>query len=192
MEYIDRLECDAQRQFSEYEKTKFAAEWFNTTEKKIRKYLVDIVNIKNSGTFDEEILHDYDSIYENTSEELLIKSEVNEEYNKKIHEAISSIFSKGYKNTKPLRRALFTAQCLSKDTDIDWLGKNFSWIHEYLDEETLEIYKNQGKAPTNRDIFLMKNKSHAKNPDQSVSPHFTNLMKDLEAALRERNIKFFF
>ncbi|MCL2791893.1 MAG: hypothetical protein FWD87_02270 [Spirochaetaceae bacterium] len=189
LDFINRIECDEQRQLSEYEKVRKAAEWFDKPENLIRKYVDRIAVLKNTGSFDESFENEY--MRQITPEDRFIKEHNDLEKNKIIHEAVEAAFAKsGKKPTLPLRRALFTAQCLSKETDIDWLYDKFAWIQEYLDNDTLEYYKNHGKPPTNREIYL-KLYGDIENPDQIVSPIYNKLIDNFEAALRERIPKIF-
>jgi len=191
LDFIQRIECDEQRQLTEYEKIQKAADWFNKPESVIRKYIDRISVLKNTGSFDEAIINDDYDISQLTPENSYIKEHSDLEKNKIIHEAVEAAFAKsGKKPTLPLRRALFTAQCLNKDTDIDWLNDKFTWIHEYLDNDTLEYYKNHGKPPTNREIYL-RLYGDVDNPDQIVSPIYNKLIDNIEAALKEKLPEFF-
>jgi hypothetical protein len=188
--FINKIESDEQRQLSEYEKIQKTAEWFNKPENIIKKYIDRIAVLKNTGSFDEAILNEDESFGQLTPEDHFFKEHSDLEKNKIIHEAVEAAFAKsGKKPTLPLRRALFTAQCLSKETDIDWLYDKFAWIQEYLDNDTLEYYKKHGKPPTNREIYL-KLYGNVENPDQIVSPIFNKLIDNLKAALKEKNQKF--
>jgi len=191
LEFIQRIECDEERQLTEYEKTQKAAEWFNKPENIIRKYIDRISVLKNTGSFDEAIMNDDYDIAQLTTEDRFIEEQSNTEINKIIQDAVETAFSKsGTKPTLPLRRALFTALCLSKETDIDWLNDRFDWINEYLDNDTLEYYKNYGKPPSNREIYL-KIYGIVENPDQIVSPIYNRLIDNIEAVLNEKLPKIF-
>jgi hypothetical protein len=176
---------------AEDEKIKYAAEWFNTKEEKIKNSLERIALLKNVSMYNDDVLNEDLATEEYSPEAVLFNNQLNTEESKKILEALKSVFAAGYKKTMPLKYALFTAQCLSKETDNEWLVDNFTWLHEYFDNETLDYYKKNGKPPTNKEIFL-RFKPGEKNPDQAVSPHFTKFMADLKAALKERNVNFSF
>ena len=191
IDFIQRIECDEQIQLTEYEKIQKAAEWFNKPEYIIRKYIDRISVLKNTGSFDETIINDDYNIAQLTPEDSYIKAHSDLKKNQIIHEAVEAAFTKsGNKPTLPLRRALFTAQCLNKETDINWLNDKFAWIHEYLDNDTLEYYKTHGKPPTNRDIYL-RLYGNVENPDQIVSPIYNRLIDNIEAALKEKLPEFF-
>ena len=191
LDFIQRIECDEQRQLTEHEKTQKAAEWFNKPEHIIRKYIDRISELNNIGLFDEAFNNEDNDIAQLTPEDRYIKEQSDVKKNKIIHEAVETAFTKsGSKPTLPLRRALFTAQCLNKETDIDWLNDKFTWIHEYLDNGTLEYYKKHGKPPTNKEIYLMFY-GDVKNPDQIVSPIFNRLIDNIEAAIKEKLPEFF-
>jgi hypothetical protein len=188
--YIEFLECEKRRQLSEFEKIKYAAEWFNTTEEKMRNYLDKIAEMKGINIYNDDVL---EGVYidENNPEASLINAQLGKEEGKKIYEALRTVFAMKPKKTLPLKRALFTAQCLGTKVDNDWLIDNFSWIYEFLDKETLESYKKNGKPPTNKEIIL-RFKPGVKNPDQVVSPIFTTFMINLETALKDKNVNFSF
>ena len=190
IEYVRMLECKKQMQLPENEKIRDAAEWFNTSEEKMRKIFDKIAIMENMSTYNDEVLIDDDIYHEENPESIYINSQLSMEKSDIIHEALESVFKTRYEKTKPLIRALFTAQCLNEKINNDWLEDNFDWINEYLDNDTLEFYKNNGKAPTNREIFL-KYKPEAKNPDQQISPYYSEFISDFKKALKKRNIKFF-
>ena len=190
LKYIERLECEKQKQLSEYERIQYAAEWFNTSEEKMKNYFDKIASLENISIYNDELLSDEDSSSENTPEEIYNNRQQNIENSNKIHEALDSVLKTRYENSKPLIRALFTAQCLNEKTNEDWLDDNFAWINEYLDKDTIEFYKINGKPPSNKEIYH-KFKPDVKNPDQAVSPHYSKFMKDFEKALKLQNIKFF-
>jgi hypothetical protein len=190
IEVITRRECEIQRQLSEYERVKYAAEWFNISEKKIRNYLDNIALINNNGSFDEAIFDNENEINGYIQESVMINQQVESENNIKIHEAFKSVLENRYKTTKPLICALFTAQKKKKKTGFDWLIDKFDWISEYFNNDIVEFYKIHGKVPTNKEIYKRMHPD-VKNPDQAVSPHFSKFIKDFKSALLERNIRFF-
>ena len=190
IKYLERLECEKQKQLSEYEKIQYAAEWFNISVEKMKIYFERIANMENISMYNDELLNDEDYLNENTPEANFFSKQQSLERSKKIHEALESVFKKRYKNTKPLIRALFTAKCLNEKTDNGWLDDNFSWINDYLDENTLEFYRINGKSPSNKEIYLWF-RPDSRNPHQEVSSHNSKFMREFEKALKERNIKFF-
>ena len=109
--------------------------------------------------------------------------------NKKLKEVFESLFAGIKKGKKPFYRALITAQCLDVAPDVEWLY-DFEWIDEYLDNDILKKYKEDGTKPTNKEIYETFYQTN--NPDPSVSARLHEFRDDLEAILKERNLRIFF
>jgi hypothetical protein len=181
-DFIRMKESQLGRKLTANECKQAVSKWFKKQEyvDLLNKINVGSIYTKNNEGDEIDVLDYIDTHSDDPLEEYIIKT--NKET---IREAVKFLLEKKQKRSRDCYRSLYTAYCIKKYKDIDFLLP-------VLDHEIIDIWQKSGKKPTQSEIYL---KYHPEAKEDSAEKCPSNMLsdfkKDLENYLKEKNPEIF-
>ena len=181
-------ESNLGRKLSFEEKSQFLYNWFKFNKNDYQKY-VDLLNKKYVGSISviDDTQPDILNMLANAHHDKDINIQDDNLFSQNIKalcEAVKNVLEKKQLRTRDCYKALFTLYCIDNHSDIAEL----EGLTSVLDNELLEVYRNENKKPTQRDIYK-KYHSEAKvnSAEVRASETLSIFLSDLRQYLNCKN-----